>query len=285
MHQLGGEVRPGETGGEFGRAFIDRFRRLHPVRRAVGEGERHQVWMSHGDKVTRFARLPHRRHQRRRALRVIADDARRYYGTQFHPEVVHTPDGAQADRQFRPQGLRPCRRLDDGRIPRDQDRRNPRTGRRWPGDLRAFGRGRQLRRRDPDPRSDRRPADLRLRRSRPDAAGTSASRSKACSATITTSRWSWSMPRRASWRGWRASPTRKEAQVHRRRIHRRVRGRGEEDRRRRFPRAGHALSRRDRKRQLHRRAFGDDQEPPQCRRPARTHEHEAGRAVARTVQG
>ena len=58
-----------------------------------------------------------------------------------------------------------------------------------------------------------------------------------------------------------------------------------QDRRRRFPRAGHALSRRDRKRQLHRRPVGDDQEPPQCRRPARADEHEAGRAAARTVQG
>ena len=42
---------------------------------------------------------------------------------------------------------------------------------------------------------------------------------------------------------------------------------------------------RDRERQLHRRAVGDDQEPPQCRRAARAHEHEAGRAAARAVQG
>ena len=53
----------------------------------------------------------------------------------------------------------------------------------------------------------------------------------------------------------------------------------------RVPRAGHALSRRDRERVVHRRAVGDDQEPPQCRRPARAHAHEARRAVARTVQG
>jgi GMP synthase (glutamine-hydrolysing) len=58
-----------------------------------------------------------------------------------------------------------------------------------------------------------------------------------------------------------------------------------QDRRRRFPGAGHALSRRDRERLVHRRAFGDDQEPPQRGRPARAHEHEAGRAAARTVQG
>ena len=53
----------------------------------------------------------------------------------------------------------------------------------------------------------------------------------------------------------------------------------------RIPRAGHALSRRDRERVVHRRPVGDDQVAPQCRRPARAHEHEAGRAAARTVQG
>ena len=90
------------------------------------------------------------------------------------------------------------------------------------------------------------------------------------------------LPRRAR----RASPTpRAKRKFIGSRVHRRVRGRGEEDRRRRLPRPGHALSRRDRERQLHRRPVGDDQEPPQCRRPARADEHEAGRAAARIVQG
>ncbi len=40
----------------------------------------------------------------------------------------------------------------------------------------------------------------------------------------------------------------------------------------RVSRAGHALSRRDRERLLHRRPVGHDQEPPQCRRPAGAHE-------------
>jgi len=31
---------------------------------------------------------------------VIADDDRRYYAMQFHPEVVHTPDGAKLIANF-----------------------------------------------------------------------------------------------------------------------------------------------------------------------------------------
>ena len=76
-----------------------------------------------------------------------------------------------------------------------------------------------------------------------------------------------------------------EAQDHRQAVHRRVRGGGEEDRRRGVSGAGHALSGRDRERVVHRRTVGDDQVAPQCRRLAGAHEHEAGRAVARTVQG
>ena len=98
-HQLGGEVRPGhETGegGEFGRAFLTVTEPCSLFDGLWQVGERHQVWMSHGDKVTRFAEgfrivatsdgAP---------FAVIADDARKYYGTQFHPEVYHTPDGAK----------------------------------------------------------------------------------------------------------------------------------------------------------------------------------------------
>ena len=52
--------------------------------------------MSHGDKVTQFA--PGFRIvavSDGAPFAVIADEERGYYGTQFHPEVVHTPDGAK----------------------------------------------------------------------------------------------------------------------------------------------------------------------------------------------
>ncbi len=98
-HQLGGEVRRGhETGegGEFGRAFLTVTKECALFDGMWDVGERHQVWMSHGDKVTKFAPgfeivatsdgAP---------FAVIADEKRKFYGTQFHPEVVHTPDGAK----------------------------------------------------------------------------------------------------------------------------------------------------------------------------------------------
>ena len=97
--QLGGEVKPGhETGegGEFGRAFLTVTEPCVLFEGLWQVGERHQVWMSHGDKVTRFAegfRIVATSDGAPFAL--IADDERRYYGTQFHPEVFHTPDGAK----------------------------------------------------------------------------------------------------------------------------------------------------------------------------------------------
>jgi len=97
MMQLGGHVESGgEGGGEFGRAFID-------VQKPCGlfdglwiPGEKHQVWMSHGDKVTRLAEgFEVVATSEGAPYAFIADEMRAYYGIQFHPEVVHTPDGAK----------------------------------------------------------------------------------------------------------------------------------------------------------------------------------------------
>ncbi len=99
-HQLGGTVEPGDS-GEFGRAFIDISEECALFEGLWEKGSRHQVWMSHGDKVTAFA--PGFRvvaTTEGAPFAVIADDARRFYGTQFHPEVVHTPDGAKLISNF-----------------------------------------------------------------------------------------------------------------------------------------------------------------------------------------
>jgi GMP synthase (glutamine-hydrolysing) len=98
--QLGGTVQPGES-GEFGRAFIEVSDDCLLFAGLWEKGSRHQVWMSHGDKVTAFA--PGFRvvaTTEGAPFAMIADDARRYYGTQFHPEVVHTPDGARLIANF-----------------------------------------------------------------------------------------------------------------------------------------------------------------------------------------
>lgn len=95
MEQLGGRVVLGDS-GEFGRAFIDIQDSCVLFDGLWAETERHQVWMSHGDKVVELA--PGFRTvavSPGSPYAVIADDARRYYATQFHPEVVHTPDGAR----------------------------------------------------------------------------------------------------------------------------------------------------------------------------------------------
>jgi GMP synthase (glutamine-hydrolysing) len=95
VHHLKGQVE-GSDHREFGRAFVEVVETSPLFEGVWPKGTRHQVWMSHGDRVTR---LPD-------GFRVvaasdgapfaaIADERRRFYGVQFHPEVVHTPDGAR----------------------------------------------------------------------------------------------------------------------------------------------------------------------------------------------
>ena len=100
--QLGGQVEGGgENGGEFGRAFIEITDRCRLFDGLWKEGEAHQVWMSHGDKVTQLA--PGFRAVAASPgapFAVIADDERRLYAMQFHPEVVHTPDGGKLIANF-----------------------------------------------------------------------------------------------------------------------------------------------------------------------------------------
>nr|WP_315382213.1 glutamine-hydrolyzing GMP synthase [uncultured Sphingomonas sp.] len=95
MHQLGGQVVLGDS-GEFGRAFIEIADGCALFDGLWQTGESHQVWMSHGDKVAALA--PGFRPVAASPgapYAVIANDERRYYAMQFHPEVVHTPDGAK----------------------------------------------------------------------------------------------------------------------------------------------------------------------------------------------
>ena len=98
--QLGGLVESGHH-REFGRAFVEITDGCALTQGVWEKGAREQVWMSHGDRVTR---LPEGFRpvgvSEGAPLAIIADDSRHYYGVQFHPEVVHTPHGAALLRNF-----------------------------------------------------------------------------------------------------------------------------------------------------------------------------------------
>jgi len=94
-YQLGGKVE-GEHHREFGRAFVEIAKPSALYDGVWNPGEKHQVWMSHGDRVTA---LPDGFEvvgtSTGAPVAMIADRERNFYGAQFHPEVVHTPDGAK----------------------------------------------------------------------------------------------------------------------------------------------------------------------------------------------
>jgi GMP synthase (glutamine-hydrolysing) len=99
-HQLGGTVE-GSDHREFGRAFVDVTGECALTQGLWAPGAREQVWMSHGDRIT--ALPPGFRvvaSSEGAPFALIADDQRRFSCTMFHPEVVHTPHGAQLLRNF-----------------------------------------------------------------------------------------------------------------------------------------------------------------------------------------
>jgi len=93
--ELGGTIE-GSNHREFGRAFVDVVDDCALFDGVWNKGDREQVWMSHGDRIIeppKGFRTVARSENAPFAL--IADDERRFYGLMFHPEVVHTPHGAQ----------------------------------------------------------------------------------------------------------------------------------------------------------------------------------------------
>ncbi len=93
--EMGGDVTESNH-REFGRAMVDVTDTCPLTDGVWAPGQTHQVWMSHGDRINS---LP----DGFRAIAttdsspfaVIANDDLRFYAVQFHPEVVHTPDGAK----------------------------------------------------------------------------------------------------------------------------------------------------------------------------------------------
>ena len=93
VQQLGGNVTASDH-QEFGRAFVDVKQDCALFNGVWNVGDREQVWMSHGDHVDR---LPEGfsvvATSEGAPFAVIANEDKKYYGVQFHPEVVHTPHG------------------------------------------------------------------------------------------------------------------------------------------------------------------------------------------------
>ena len=91
--RLGGRTETSET-REFGRAEITLGTPSPLFDGVLAPGETAVVWMSHGDRV---AALPEGFHSLATSagapFAAVADERRRFYGLQFHPEVHHTPIG------------------------------------------------------------------------------------------------------------------------------------------------------------------------------------------------
>ena len=101
MHCLGGLVERGHGTAEFGRAFVTPSDSKLDLLEGWFATDREQVWMSHGDHVSKIApgfevygTSPNA------PFAITGDPSRHFYAVQFHPEVHHTPNGARLYENF-----------------------------------------------------------------------------------------------------------------------------------------------------------------------------------------
>ena len=101
MHVLGGRVEGGHGTAEFGRASVTPTADRLPLLDGWFTDGPEPVWMSHGDHVAAIA--PGFRvygTSPNAPFAITADEERRFYAVQFHPEVHHTPRGARLYENF-----------------------------------------------------------------------------------------------------------------------------------------------------------------------------------------
>lgn len=98
--QLGGKVESSNH-KEFGRGSVKILEDSPLFDGVWKKGQDYQVWMSHGDRVTKipdgFKAIGTSDGS---PLSAVADESRKFYSVQFHLEVVHTPDGAAIIKNF-----------------------------------------------------------------------------------------------------------------------------------------------------------------------------------------
>ncbi|TDQ63684.1 GMP synthase (glutamine-hydrolysing) [Maritalea mobilis] len=97
---LGGKVEGGDH-REFGRADVE-ITAPCPLFEGVWEvGQKYPVWMSHGDRVVDIPEgFVVKGKSPGAPFALIAHEAKKRFAVQFHPEVVHTPDGAKLISNF-----------------------------------------------------------------------------------------------------------------------------------------------------------------------------------------
>jgi GMP synthase (glutamine-hydrolysing) len=97
-HLLGGQVTP-STRREYGPATLDALDSASLLFQGLAAPQ--QVWMSHGDYVTKlppgFCSIAASANS---PIAAMADPGRRIYALQFHPEVAHTTHGQEILRNF-----------------------------------------------------------------------------------------------------------------------------------------------------------------------------------------
>ncbi|MGZ4811477.1 MAG: glutamine-hydrolyzing GMP synthase [Terriglobales bacterium] len=95
-HTLGGKVVPGNK-REYGHAEV-KIENESPLFKDIPR--KIKVWMSHGDLARELPAGFQQVARSSTALAAMEDPARRYYAVQFHPEVHHTPQGANILKNF-----------------------------------------------------------------------------------------------------------------------------------------------------------------------------------------
>ncbi|VAX29567.1 GMP synthase [glutamine-hydrolyzing], amidotransferase subunit / GMP synthase [glutamine-hydrolyzing], ATP pyrophosphatase subunit [hydrothermal vent metagenome] len=96
-HTLGGTVNP-SANREFGRAELKIREYSHLF---TGINNNSQVWMSHGDKISRLPKgFSATAFTANSPIAAIENPVDKIYGLQFHPEVVHTVDGEKILQNF-----------------------------------------------------------------------------------------------------------------------------------------------------------------------------------------